>query len=90
MTPADIAAVFGKVLELDDVDVDDDFFDVGGSSFTALTLVAQLNSATTATLRVRDVVRVPTPRGLAYVIASMEAESASQSESQSAAEGGAP
>jgi hypothetical protein len=77
MTPDDIAAVFGTVLDdVDDVGVDDDFFEIGGSSFTALTLVARLNAAAKTTLRLRDVIRVPTPRGLAYVIESRAADPA--------------
>lgn len=44
MTPEVIAAVFCAVLDLDDVRPSDSFFDIGGSSFTALTLVAKLNA----------------------------------------------
>lgn len=73
MTPTEITAVFRTVLGSDDVTEDDDFFEVGGSSFSALTLVAQLNDASGAVLRMRDVIRARTPRGLAYVIGTMRA-----------------
>jgi acyl carrier protein len=77
LTPEDIAAVFATVLDdVDDVGVDEDFFELGGSSFTALTLVARINAAAKATLRLRDVIRVPTPRGLAYLIESRAADPA--------------
>jgi len=71
MTPEAIAAVYGAVLHLDDVRPGDSFFDIGGSSFTALTLVAKLRAASGRMLRLRDVIREPTPDGLAEVIAAL-------------------
>ncbi len=71
MTPEVIAAVFCAVLDLDDVRPSDSFFDIGGSSFTALTLVAKLNAGSGRMLRLRDLFRESTPSGLAKVIAAL-------------------
>lgn len=76
MTPQRVVAVFRRVLDGDDITEDDDFFEVGGSSFSALTLVAQLNDESGVVLRMRDVIRARTPRGLAYVIETRRAEPA--------------
>ena len=74
MTPQEITAAFRTVLESDDITEDDDFFEVGGSSFSALTLVAHLNDGSGVILRMRDVIRARTPRGLAYVIETRRAD----------------
>ncbi len=71
MTPEAIAEVFGSVLDIDDVRIDDSFFDIGGSSFSALTLVSKLKAASGRPVRLRDVVREPSPRGLADAIAAL-------------------
>jgi glycopeptidolipid biosynthesis protein len=69
MKSTEIAALYGSVLGASDVAEDDDFFEIGGSSFTALTLIAQLNTAAgSVVLRMRDVIRARTPRALAYIM----------------------
>jgi aryl carrier-like protein len=68
VTAEQVAEVYRELLKNEDVRVDDDWFDVGGTSITGLTLVARLNQVTGIRLRLRDVVRSPTPLGLAAVI----------------------
>lgn len=60
-----IAALFADVLSLDTVGPRDNFFDLGGHSMLAIRLVSRLRKELSLSLRVRDVVRNPTPRGLA-------------------------
>jgi acyl carrier protein len=71
MTPEDVADVFCAVLDIEDVRPDDSFFDIGGNSFTALTLVARLNAASGKMFRLRDVIREPTPLGLAHMLGAL-------------------
>ncbi|WP_257578672.1 phosphopantetheine-binding protein [Streptomyces sp. JJ38] len=73
-TAEHVADVFRELLDHDDVREDDDWFEIGGTSLTGLTLVARLNKAAGVTLRLRDVVRAPTPEALAGVIEERSAE----------------
>ncbi|MFG2957735.1 phosphopantetheine-binding protein [Streptomyces sp. NPDC048291] len=69
MTPHQVAHLFGEIVEADDIAVDDNFFDVGGNSVLALQLIAGLTERSGLSLRLIDVVREPTPEGLARTLA---------------------
>jgi aryl carrier-like protein len=69
MTPAHLAELFGEIVEVDDVAVDDNFFLIGGNSILALQLIARLKELQPVELRLIDIVHEPTPEGLAGVLA---------------------
>jgi aryl carrier-like protein len=69
MTPAEIAELFGEIIEIDDVAGDENFFQIGGNSFLALTLIARLRQQGRVELKLIDIVHTPTPEGLARVMA---------------------
>ena len=59
------ADVFALVLGLDRVGADDDFFELGGDSLSAVELLAGLSERLGAELAVADLLEGPTPAGLA-------------------------
>jgi nonribosomal peptide synthetase MxcG len=63
-TESKVVAVWRAVLGLDEVGLDDDFFALGGDSLGVIQLANRL-SAIGSEVRVADVFRHPTPRGLA-------------------------
>jgi len=69
MTAAQIAVLMSELIEIDCVALDDNFFEVGGNSLTALQLIARLEAETGARISLLEVVRAPTPRELISLIA---------------------
>ncbi|MFD9739126.1 type I polyketide synthase [Umezawaea sp. NPDC059074] len=67
-TEAAVAAAFGTILGLREVDVDDDFFDLGGDSLLAARIVALLRRDLGAEVVVRSLFRAPTVAALARLI----------------------
>jgi acyl carrier protein len=75
----------------DPVAIDDNFFDVGGNSLLALTLIAEIEKRYGATIHLIDVVHNPTPEGLARLIAeSGQGHGAGAGTGQAPADGTAP
>ncbi|MCM6775416.1 amino acid adenylation domain-containing protein [Nocardia sp. CDC159] len=60
-----LAAVFAEVLGVDDIDVTDSFFDLGGNSLSAARAVARINAALSAGLTIRDLFESATIAALA-------------------------
>lgn len=67
MTPSEVAAVMGSIVD-DDVAVDDNFFDFG-NSLLALRLLATLEQRCGARITLLDLVRSPTPEQVSALIA---------------------
>lgn len=75
MSPASVAELMGEILEVDEVSVDENFFDLGGNSFMALTLIARVQQISGAKLSMLEVVRASTPADLSEVIGRLLAVS---------------
>jgi acyl carrier protein len=69
MTASEIAALISIILEIDDIAVDDNFFEVGGNSLLALALIAKIEQRCSVQVSLLDVIRAPTPEELASLIA---------------------
>ncbi|MBF6331427.1 non-ribosomal peptide synthetase [Nocardia transvalensis] len=60
-----LAAVFTEVLGVDDIDVEDSFFELGGNSLSAARAVARINATLAAGLSIRDLFESATVAALA-------------------------
>lgn len=65
-----LTEVWRKVLEIDDVDPDDDFVELGGDSYTALQVLAWIRTNLAVTLTLSEFLDLATPRVLAAELAS--------------------
>ncbi|MFG2132155.1 amino acid adenylation domain-containing protein [Streptomyces sp. NPDC048751] len=64
-----LCGLFGQVLDLPEVGVDDDFFELGGNSLSAVRLLSRVRSAFGAEVDVRAVFEARTPARLATLVA---------------------
>ena len=76
MTPDDVAILMQDLLDSDEVAVYDSFFDAGGTSMTALTLISEVQRLSGVSLSLLDIVRNPTPDGIARLITQYQKEAA--------------
>lgn len=74
MTVPEVAALFAVLLEIDDVEPEDNFFDLGGSSMLALRLLGEIEQTTGVQLGLIDLVRNSTAAGLAARLAQVQAD----------------
>jgi amino acid adenylation domain-containing protein len=64
-----IADIYARVLGLDRVGVDESFFDLGGDSLQAMSMIAAVNSSLNAHLAVRTLFYAPSVRSLSQEVA---------------------
>jgi hypothetical protein len=76
MTPDDVAILMQDLLDSDEVAVYDSFFDAGGTSMSALTLISEVHRLSGVSLPLLDIVRNPTPDGIARLITQHQKEAA--------------
>ena len=76
MTPDDVAILMQDLLDSDEVAVYDSFFDAGGTSMSALTLISEVQRLSGVSLPLLDIVRNPTPDGIARLITQYQKEAA--------------
>jgi len=65
MTVEGVAAIFGRVLETDEVGADSDFFALGGDSLLATRVLSAVARTYGVELSFEDFMLSPTPAGLA-------------------------
>ncbi|MFI9330116.1 acyl carrier protein [Kitasatospora sp. NPDC052868] len=66
----DVVAIFGRVLECQDVTADSDFFLLGGDSLVATRVLSAVARRSGVELAFEDFLLAPTPRALAARIAT--------------------
>ena len=71
-TENNIAAIFEKVLCINHVSIDDNFFDLGGHSLKAAIVINQIESVTGVRIPLKELFREPTVRGLARIVRDMD------------------
>jgi acyl carrier protein len=76
MTSDDVATLMQDLLDSDEVAADDSFFDIGGTSMNALTLISEVQRLSGVSLPLFDIVRHPTPDGIAGLITRYQKEAA--------------
>ena len=69
VTPGEVAALIEEIVGIGEMATDDNFFDVGGSSILALTLISKIEQRWAAPLSLINVIHNPTPELLAELIA---------------------
>lgn len=76
MTANEIATLISELLDLDDVATDDNFFEIGGNSLLALSLIKELRLRSGTEISLLKLIRSPTSEGLAYLITNNEVQKA--------------
>jgi hypothetical protein len=72
-TEATLARIWGQVLRLERVGVQDNFFEIGGHSLLATKVVSRVRSELQVELPLRSLFRAPTIEGLALAIVQQQA-----------------
>jgi hypothetical protein len=82
---AKVLAIWQQALQLNDIGVDDNFFDLGGHSILAVKVHRQLNESLEQSLLITDLFRFPTVKALAEYLANGDSSGASLQASQNRA-----
>ena len=79
-TPGEVAMVIEEILDIGEMATDENFFEVGGNSILALTVISEIEQRWAVTLSLIDVFHNATPELLAGLIAKDTPGQASPSE----------
>ena len=85
-----IADLYGELLGIEAVDVDADFFSLGGQSLRAMQLLAAINEAFSTELQFGDLIDEATPRALARRIGRLQTSGEPQPALERCEHGAAP
>jgi acyl carrier protein len=69
MSPEEIARMMQEIVGLDEVGVEDSFFEIGGNSFLALELLGRIQQRTGVMLGMLEMVQTPTATGVSERLA---------------------
>lgn len=69
-SPEEVATIMAEVVGIGEIAVDENFFEMGGNSILALTLISGVKERWAAKITLIDVIRNPTPTLLAVLIAA--------------------
>ena len=73
LTTEEMVALWSEVLELDELNPDDDFFEIGGDSFAAVNLGALVEERTGVKVPLVTFLADPTPRGMVAALVAQPA-----------------
>jgi len=77
-----LAGIVSKVLNLQQVGVEDDFFELGGHSLLATQVISRLREALNVELRLREIFEHPTIGELAQVISQLQVQQMEKEEKE--------
>jgi acyl carrier protein len=75
MTDIEIASLWAQILDIDEVEPDDDFFEIGGNSLLALDVVSSIAARCGVAVPLGEFFASPTPHALAQTMAQLAAVS---------------
>jgi acyl carrier protein len=75
MTDIEIAGLWAEILDIDEVEPDDDFFEIGGNSLLALDVITAIAARCGVAVPLGEFFSSPTPRTLAETMARLAAVS---------------
>lgn len=70
MTDLEIAELWAEILDIDEVETDDHFFELGGNSLLVIEVVKELKARSGVAVPLGDLLRDPTPRAVAAILAA--------------------
>ncbi len=73
MTDIEMAALWAEILDIDEVDVHDHFFEIGGNSLLAIDVVTAVQARTGAAVPLGEFFASPTPSAVAAAAARLTA-----------------
>lgn len=68
-TPEEVATIIERILGIGEIAADENFFEMGGNSILALTLISSVKERWAAKITLINVIQNPTPTLLAALIA---------------------
>ncbi len=69
ITIVEMAQIWSEILDMEFIEADDQFFDIGGNSLLAIEVIVVVNARTGIALPLSDFFADPTPRGTAAAVA---------------------
>lgn len=64
----EVGAIMRELLDMEDVENDDNFFEIGGNSFSALNLISTIKARFGVELTMLDLIRSATPHEISAIL----------------------